>query len=69
MIEFNTSETYLEVISKNSNRQFAKAHIVTLAANTDKPGTYKLITNSMVFEIEADREFNERFDDILEITE
>jgi hypothetical protein len=64
LIEFNTSETYLEVISKNSNRQFAKAHIVTLAANTDKPGTYKLITNSMVFEIEADREFNERFDDI-----
>jgi len=66
LIEFDTSETYLEIKSESSNSQGAKAHIVTLAANPGKPGTYKLITNSMIFEIEADREFNEKFDDIFE---
>jgi len=66
LIEFNTSETYLEIKSENSNRQSAKAHIVTLAANSGEPGTYKLITNSMIFEIKADREFNVKFDDIFE---
>lgn len=66
LIEFSTSETYLEIKSENSNRQGAKAYIVTLAANPGKPGTYKLITNSMIFEIEADREFNAKFNDIFE---
>jgi hypothetical protein len=65
-IEFDTSETYLEIKSENSNRQCAKTYIATLAANSDKPGTYKLITNSMIFEIEADREFNTKFDNIFE---
>ncbi|MEG6612635.1 hypothetical protein V6C42_07205 [Pseudoclostridium thermosuccinogenes] len=65
-IEFNYSETLFPIRSSGEGELCAKAHIAALASVPGKPGVYKLITNSMIFEIEGGRDFDAEFDAIFE---
>jgi hypothetical protein len=61
-IDFNMSDTQLEINSQSSYESFSMGCCLTLAEIPDKPGMYKLITDKMVFQISANSDFNSKFE-------
>ena len=63
-IRFNSSDTRLQIDSRNGCNALALAESITLARLTDKPEEYVLLTDKMIFAIKPDDKFNKGFKDL-----
>ena len=66
LITFITSDTHLEITSRNTYKAFAMGYCLTLAKIPNEPGIYKLITDRMVLNVRADGDFDARFEALFE---
>lgn len=66
-LQFDSSDTRLQIDSPNSYSTFAMAESITLARLTDKPEEYVLLTDKMIFAIKPDDKFNEGFEKLFAV--
>lgn len=66
-INFATSENFLEIDSKDDFKSYAQAVGVTIACLKDKPYTYRILTDQMIFTVRADEEFDRQFNQLFEL--
>ena len=62
IVQFNSSDTRLEINTENDYHALAMAANITLAKLTDRSGEYALITDKMFFRIKPEEDFINGFD-------